>query len=137
MEEKMDKKVMEHFRTPGVFSWNDLMTTDLKAAREFYSGLLGWEYEEMTGKDGSIYLIAKAGGRPVGGMYAKPAHVPVEVPSHWASYITVDDVDAAKAKAMDLGAGLVFDVMHEPGVGRFCGIRDPQGAYLILIAYED
>lgn len=33
--------VKEH----GVFSWNELMTTDMPAAKKFYREALGWELQ--------------------------------------------------------------------------------------------
>jgi predicted enzyme related to lactoylglutathione lyase len=50
----------------------------------------------------------------------------------WASYVTVDDLDTATARARDLGANVVaepFDVME---VGRMSTIQDPTGAVLCL-----
>ena len=35
----MDEKLMRH----GAFSWFELMTTDVPAAKKFYSDLLGWK----------------------------------------------------------------------------------------------
>ncbi len=32
---------------PGTFSWTDLATTDQDAAKAFYTGLFGWEAEDM------------------------------------------------------------------------------------------
>ena len=33
------------YRKQGMFSWNELMTTDVDAAKSFYNSLLGWEFE--------------------------------------------------------------------------------------------
>ena len=34
---------------PGTFSWVDLTTSDSTAAKDFYGGLLGWEFEDCQG----------------------------------------------------------------------------------------
>jgi hypothetical protein len=33
---------------PGTPSWTDLMTTDIAAAKDFYTGLFGWEALDMA-----------------------------------------------------------------------------------------
>ena len=38
---------MDVYKTHGAFSWSELMTTDPKAAAEFYSGLFGWTFKDM------------------------------------------------------------------------------------------
>ena len=42
----------EPFKTHGVFSWFELMTTDPKAAKDFYTKLFGWTTEEMNNMPG-------------------------------------------------------------------------------------
>jgi len=128
---------MDHFRGHGVFSWNELMSEDVEAAKAFYASVLGWEFEGKPTECGGTYYVATANGKPVAGLYAKPPEVPEEVPSHWGSYVTVDDVDTASAKAVELGSEIMFGIIHVPGMGRFCGIKDPLGAYFIMITYED
>jgi predicted enzyme related to lactoylglutathione lyase len=36
------------FKTHGAFNWNELMTSDPAAAKEFYRQLLGWEMGEWN-----------------------------------------------------------------------------------------
>lgn len=38
---------MDAFNRHGAFSWCELVTTDVQAAKKFYGALLGWELEEM------------------------------------------------------------------------------------------
>ena len=49
----------ERFSEQGLFSRNELMTTDLAAAKKFYAELLGWEMADMTLKEG-MYSVIKA-----------------------------------------------------------------------------
>jgi predicted enzyme related to lactoylglutathione lyase len=64
---------------------------------------------------------------------AMPDEVPEQVPSHWMSYITVDDVDALLGKVTELGGQVLFGPMDIPKVGRFVTIMDPTGAAVSLI----
>lgn len=116
----------------GMFCWNELMTRDPEAAGKFYSELVGWNPVD-SGMPGMAYTLLKVGEKDAGGMMAMPAEVPAEVPSHWMSYITVDDVDAAAKKVTELGGQLLHGPMDIPNVGRFCVIQDPTGAAVSLI----
>jgi len=53
-------------------------------------------------------------------------------PSFWLTYVDVDDVKAATAKAQSLGATVMRDVTEVPGMGWFTIIVDPTGAALGL-----
>ena len=120
--------------TPGVFSWNELMTTDVEGAKAFYGGLLGWTLEEDD-SCGMPYVIAKIGDKMVAGIMAKPPMVPAEIPPHWGAYVTVENVDETAKKAAELGGAVLFPPTDIPMVGRFCVIKDPQGAAFSLITY--
>src|SRR5262249_11258277 len=71
------------------------------------------------------YEMIYAGDTMIGG-YAAPKSA--RQPSHWISYVSVEDVDAAvKAGAAKGGKGI--DAPYEiPGVGRTARLADPQGA---------
>lgn len=120
--------------THGTFCWNELMTRDTAKAGKFYSDLLGWNPTESD-MPGMKYTLLKAGDKDAGGMMDMPAEVPAEVPSYWMSYITVDDVDAAAAKAKELGGQVIKEPMDIPNVGRFCIIQDPTNATVGLITF--
>ena len=125
----------DRFETYGDFSWCELLTRDVESSKEFYKQVLGWEMEEMP-MEGGAYTVIKAGEQAVAGIMAMPPQVPQEVPSHWGSYVTVDDVDAIAKKAEDAGATIVVPPSDVPNVGRFCTFQDPQGAVLSVIAYK-
>jgi predicted enzyme related to lactoylglutathione lyase len=128
----------------GAFCWNELSTTDLDAAGNFYKALLGWEIKESTAPGGGMkYNEIVVGGRHVGGMYAmgdcggegEGASAP-RMPPHWMSYVAVDDVDASAAKTVELGGKVCVPPMDIPNVGRFCVINDPAGAVISLITLK-
>lgn len=122
------------FKQHGAFSWCELMTTDVEAAKRFYGSLFGWEMEEKN-VTGMPYTVAKVGDTGVGGIMAVPPQA-AEIPPHWGSYVTVDDVDATAKKAEELGAQICLPPTDIPTVGRFCVFRDPQGASIAIIAYS-
>jgi predicted enzyme related to lactoylglutathione lyase len=119
--------------TPGTFSWADVTTTDQAAAKEFYSGLFGWEAEDMPVGDGVFYSMMHLGGRNVAAISPQqPQQAEAGVPPMWNSYVTVESADAAAARATELGATVhapPFDVMD---AGRMAVVQDPQGAFFMV-----
>lgn len=111
------------------FIWHDLVTTDMKAAEEFYTAVTGWTATD-SGMPGAAYTIVAAGEDPVGGIMPVP---PGEsMPACWTGYVGVDDVDAWTAKVVDKGGKVHKPAQDIPGVGRFSVVADPQGAVFIL-----
>lgn len=110
--------------TPGFFSWNELMTTDVAGAKAFYGQLLGWTMEDKPmAETGMSYTVVKVGGTYVGGIMPRPAEVG-DMPPLWGSYVTVADVDASARKAVELGGRVYKEPTDIPGVGRFCVVGD-------------
>lgn len=124
--------------SPGTFSWTDLTTPDQDAAKRFYSSLFGWEISDAPVSEGVSYSMATLGGHPVAAISPQPQRQrDAGVPPAWNSYVTVPDVDAAAARAQELGATVFsgpFDVMT---AGRMAVIQDPQGAYVMLWQAKD
>lgn len=119
---------MPHPWTHGSFYWNELMTRDAERAKKFYGATIGWTFEAMPMPDGGTYWIAKAGDRPVGGIFDISATQFEGVPAGWMSYIAVDDVDARVKKAQSCGAKLMKPIFDVPGVGRIAILTEPGGA---------
>jgi predicted enzyme related to lactoylglutathione lyase len=119
-------------KTHGVFSWNELMTTDIAGAKEFYGKMFNWQLQDMNAD--MPYTMAKSGGEDVAGMMPMPPEVG-KMPPMWGAYVTVDDVTASAKQAEALGGKVLMEPRDIPDVGRFCVISDPQGATLNLITY--
>src|SRR5690349_13409615 len=87
--------------TPGRFVWRELMTTDAKKSRAFYSELFGWQINTVPMGPGMNYDMVKAGTKEMGGMWQVEPGNPG--PSLFMSYISVDDVDATAKRATENG----------------------------------
>ncbi|WDP85639.1 MAG: VOC family protein [Desulfobacter sp.] len=127
----------EYFKGHGVFSFNELITTDLILAKKFYGELFGWSFTQTKTIYGNPYLAVHRKGIMIGGMMLKDGNVPHEVVPCWDPYITVDDVDASVKRVEALGGKVILSPTNIPNVGRFCVIRDPQGISLNLITYGE
>lgn len=107
--------------------WNELMTTDVAAARDFYKNLFGWSL-----KPSPQYTEINNGPVPIGGMMQMTGDMQ-GIPSNWSPYFAVDDCDAMTDKAKSLGGQVYVPPTDIPNVGRFSVIADPQGASFNLI----
>lgn len=116
----------EEDKSPGIFSWRELVTQDVEGSKKFYTELLGWSVQSMD-MGGMTYEMFMQGERPVAGMMQSPKE---DAPTSWVNYITVEDLDATVEKAQALGAHLCMPVTEIPGKGRFAGFADPQGAII-------
>ena len=121
------------FKQQGAFSWFELMTTDVDAAKKFYSELFGWKTEDMNMGDMN-YTVVKVGEEGIGGIMATPSQVE-GTPPNWGAYVTVDDVDATAKSAEALGGRILVPPTDIPTVGRFSVLQDPQGAVISAITY--
>jgi len=58
--------------TPGIVSWNELVSRDPDASKKFYSQLFGWKIETMNMGPGKEYTMMKVGERPAAGLIRMP-----------------------------------------------------------------
>jgi hypothetical protein len=117
--------------TPGIFGWNELITSDVEGAKKFYGALFGWESETKTMAPGWDYTMFKKGETVIGGMFGiTPDMGPM--PPHWLSYVFSDDIEADLAKARAAGGKIIKEAMEVPNTGTLAVIQDPQGAVFAL-----
>ncbi len=114
--------------------WTELATRDATKAREFYTGLFGWDTKGSANMP--TYIEYTVGGQPRGGLLPMGDEWPKEVPSHWGIYFMVADCDGTAAKAKELGATLRHGPFSAPGVGRMAMLADPQGAGFSIIKLD-
>lgn len=112
---------------PGTFSWADLMTGDLDAAKSFYAGLFGWEYETQDTPQGP-YVMAHLGGRAVAGLGPQSEQeAQMGVPPHWNTYVSVSSADATAARATELGGTVLVEPLDAMDAGRMAFVSAPGG----------
>lgn len=119
------------YNEPGSVTWDEHHSKDFATSTAFYRQLFGWEIEETSDTDEFRYFQGKVDGQTVAGLMDSASRLPDEVPSHWAVYFSVDDVDAAVAKAGELG-GTVLRPPEDTAFGRIAGLSDPTGAMFTL-----
>ena len=116
----------------GKFIWHDLITDDVARSRQFYGGLLGWTFEETSGRRNGPYTLAFAGDRPVAGMVelADPAEADY---TRWLGYLSVDDAERAVELTRARGGAVVVGPVDLSGIGQAAAVQDPQQAVVGLL----
>jgi uncharacterized protein len=112
---------------PGKFVWFEHVSADPAKAAAFYSDLCGWGRQSMP-MGQRTYDIITNGEQGIGGYRKADA----DMPSHWASYLSVDDVDKRFAAAGEAGAQALMPPTDFGEVGRGATLRDPSGAMVCL-----
>lgn len=109
-------------------SWHELMTTDYRAAFDFYRQLFGWEKtSEMDMGPLGMYLMYGMKGKPFGGIYNRPPEMGGMHP-FWLPYFHVKDLKASTAAATKAGGTVVNGPMEVPGGDWIVVMGDPQNA---------
>ena len=121
----------------GMISFTELMTTNVEAAKGFYKEVFGWELKAWPMECGGEYTVISCGEEDVGGMMSMPKELAdMNVPPHWTSYVTVDDIDQVAAKTVEIGGEVLHGPMDIPKVGRFAVLKDPTGGVISAITYS-
>lgn len=120
---------------PGAMSWNELMTDDVDAAKEFYAQTFGWGYDSTEMPGGMTYHTLKVGDNMAGGLMAKTPDMGDKA-NVWGTYFGVEDVDAAAATVEQLGGKVIQPPFDVEGVGRMAVVADPQGAVFSIWTTE-
>jgi predicted enzyme related to lactoylglutathione lyase len=115
----------------GGVTWNELMSTDHRAAFEFYRSIFDWQVLRTVdpGAPGE-YIVYGTYGESLGGMFTRPSDHPLAI--GWVYYIQVADLEVARVRAEEQGARVVTHSVVIPGRGRTALIIDPQGAPVAL-----
>lgn len=117
----------------GCFAWYELLTTDMEAAKTFYTNVVGWGTRDAS-KPGIAYTLFTDGETSVCGMMRMPEGTSkIGAKTSWIGYVSVNDVDATADRVAHLGGTVRVPPMNIPDIGRFSLVADPQRATLGLL----
>lgn len=113
----------------GAFSWVGLLSGDTERAGRFYGEQFGWK-EDAHARG---YCLMRLYGEPVALMYEiADWQRELGAGTNWATFVSVDDIDATVARAVELGGGLAIAPYDAHGAARVAVVTDPLGARLSL-----
>jgi predicted enzyme related to lactoylglutathione lyase len=112
---------------PGVPCWVDTSQPNPEAAVAFYSGLFGWEFEDvMAPESEGTYFIARLRGGTVAAVGSIPEGAPPM--AMWNTYISVESADETATKVLDAGGASLMDPFDVMDAGRMAVFADREGA---------
>jgi uncharacterized protein len=112
---------------PGVPCWVDTSQPNPEATLPFYTGLFGWEFENVMPEDsGGKYFIGRIRGGDVAAVGTLPPGAPAI--ATWNTYVWVDNADESAEMARKAGGSVLEEPFDIPGAGRMAVIADPEGA---------
>jgi hypothetical protein len=110
--------------------WHELLAVDWEKAFAFYGELFGWQKADTHFGVMGAYQGFSAGGESIGGMFTKPATLPLPF---WLYYFNINDIEAA-AKRVEAGGGqILYGPTAVPGGALIVHCMDPQGAIFALL----
>jgi|SRR5579862_7615927 len=123
--------------TGRTFVWHEVYGPSADASIDFYTKALDFGTTSMEMGNMGTYHMLTRDGQPVAGVIGTAGDPRMsDVPPHWSTYVSVDDVDARITKCVQCGATVEVPAMDVPTVGRMALIKDPQGAHVWIFKPE-
>lgn len=113
----------------GHCAWNELVTGDPAAAKEFYVSLFGWTLgDTMPMGPMGDYQFLEHGGRTIGAMFAPGDRQPA-----WRFCFRTANLERSTEAVKAGGGQVLFGPTDVPGGGTIIQAADPEGAFFMLI----
>ena len=107
--------------------WFELMTSDMKAAEQFYRTVVGWTSSPFEGSPQPYTMFNRSGDIPVAGVMHDAGRL--NAPPFWAMYVGVPKLEDGRGPHQAARRQRVISaVIDIPTVGRMQMMTDPQGA---------
>jgi predicted enzyme related to lactoylglutathione lyase len=111
---------------PGSLVWNEAAVDDPAAARDFYTAVFGFRWDELPDSDG--YCTFSTGEQPLGGL----GGITPGLPAGWSTCFSVAACDDA-VRAVEAGGGTVLLAAQDTEFGRFAVVADPwQASFSVM-----
>ena len=107
-----------------------MLAADWEKAFAFYGELFDWQKADADVGPMGTYQVFSAGGQSIGGMYTKPAMVPVPF---WLYYFNIGDIDLAMKRVKAGGGQILNGPIEVPSNRWIVQCTDPQGAMFALV----
>lgn len=120
-----DTEPLTEMPQTGDFCWEQLSAPNLEKSAAFYQKALGWTAKAGPGGMGSVFYKGET-------MVASAMQAPPGVPPHWMTFVVVDDLAAANARATRLGGSVLMPKIEVPDMGAFSVVKDDVGAVIGL-----
>jgi len=112
------------------FFWDELWTSDVEQASNFYHHVVGYDGEDQPiESSGSAYHVLKTDDKPRAGIMSNPFEGERPV---WVNYIRVENPETITARVESLGGQILVDTQPRDIGGKVAFIAGPSGAGIAL-----
>jgi predicted enzyme related to lactoylglutathione lyase len=119
----------------GRFVWYELMTTDVAAAKAFYTRVVGWGTKDAFTPH-QPHTLFTVGSTFAGAVTGLPEDVrKTGATPMWIGYVGVTDVDATVDRTKRLGGAVRVPPTNVLDISRLSIVTDPQMAMLAVIQW--
>jgi len=113
----------------GVPCFVDTGRKDPEAAMDFYAGLFGWEFENVSPDGAPRYFTARLHGLVVAAVGEQPQ---MDWAPTWNTYVRVEDAERTLEKVAGAGGETTMPPLVAGTAGRLAAFDDPEGASLCI-----
>jgi uncharacterized protein len=113
------------FNEPGALYWTEAAVDDPDAARDFYTAVFGFRWDEVP--DAGGYMTFRSDERPPEHPFGGLGGMSDGAPKGWQTCFAVASADEAVAAVERRGGRVLTPAMDTP-FGRFAVVADPWGA---------
>ena len=106
--------------------WFDLATPDPQGAKQFYSGLFGWEWADVPMSGGNTYHMAIRGDANIAGMSGDRESDGIA--GVWINNVYVDDAEETVKRIVANGGSVLPGPHNADGWGVTATVATPEGA---------
>jgi uncharacterized protein len=116
----------------GAITWTDLTVEDADGIRDFYSHVVGWNFEFVSMGEYIHYsMLHPEIKKTVAGIcHARISNA--DLPSQWLIYITVANIRESVEACNKFVRGALTPIKDSATLGRYCIIQDPGVAVCAL-----
>ena len=118
----------------GAPAWADLATSDNDGAKSFYTGLFGWEANDVSPSENMSYTMYSQEGSFVAASFQDDPAMSGGAPPRWQVHISVDDVDAVVKKVKSEGGKLYGGPFDVSDSGCLAAVGRPSGRAFYTLA---
>lgn len=115
----------------GTIVGTDLTVDNASDVRDFYSAVIGWDFEPLTVEDHDDYVMKSPGGEWVAGICHRRGPN-ADLPPQWLVYVAVEDLDRSIARCLKLGGKAITPIKRLEEGRSYVVVQDPAGAVLAL-----
>lgn len=115
----------------GLVVWIEEKTRDQEAAVAFHTDVFGFAGAGPTGP-GKVRFLREPSGSAYAGVMQFDDRWSLDQPPHWLLYVSVADLDATIALALEQRGSLWFEPTDTP-LGRLAYVRDPAGNAIAVV----